>query len=125
MTAQEKSILKFYVTGVWVVTLILWCSFANAYTLDEWADAIRKAENNANYGILSIKCDNEAQCRQYCKNTVYNTIIKYRSTRCKEGEDDLSCLSRRYAPIGADNDPEGLNANWKKNVKYFLSKTSK
>ena len=90
--------------------------------LDRYANAIRKAENNPNYGIISIPCNSEAQCRQYCKNTVFNTLVKYRSTRCKEGEDDLSCLARRYAPIGAKNDPNNLNKNWKRNVKYFYDK---
>ena len=88
--------------------------------LDRWADAIRRAEGNPNYGILSIPCNSEAQCRQYCKNTVYNTLVKYRDQRCKEGESDIDCLARRYAPIGAENDPTGLNKNWKKNVLAFL-----
>lgn len=90
--------------------------------LDRWADAIRKAEGNPNYGIVSIKCDSEAQCRKYCKNTVYNTLVKYRESRCKSGESDLDCMARRYAPIGAKNDPNGLNKNWKKNVAYFLKR---
>jgi len=90
------------------------------YTLDQWADAIRQAERNPNYGILSIPCNSEAQCRKYCKNTVYNTLVKYRADRCKEGESDIDCLARRYAPIGASNDPQNLNKNWKKNVLYFL-----
>jgi len=62
---------------------------ASTYTLDQWADAIRLAEDNPNYGIISIPCEGE-QCRQYCKNTVYNTLIKYRSTRCKPSDDDLT-----------------------------------
>ena len=97
-----------------------------SYTLDEWADAIYRAEGGHSatylYGIRSVKYKDEAEARQICKNTIYNTLIKYRESRCKEGEDDLSCLSRRYAPINADNDPKGLNANWKKNVKYWIER---
>lgn len=111
---------------VLAVSLFLWALLIKSCSadidLDRWADAIRKAEGNPNYGIISIKCDSEAQCRQYCKNTVYNTLVKYRKTRCKDGESDLDCLARRYAPIGAENDPNNLNKNWKKNVKFYLEK---
>lgn len=33
----------------------------------------------------------------------------------------IEFLASRYCPIGADNDPQGLNKNWVKNVKYFLT----
>lgn len=105
--------------------LLLVCGTASAYTMDQWADAIRFAEGNDNYGILSIPCIKGEQCRQYCKNTVRNTLIKYRATRCKVGESDLDCLARRYCPIGASNDPNNLNKNWKANVKFFLERGSK
>lgn len=36
--------------------------------------------------------------------------------------DYIEFLASRYCPIGADNDPQGLNKNWVKNVKYFLTK---
>ena len=90
-----------------------------SYTLDDWADAIRQAENNENYGIISIPCVKGEQCRKYCKNTVYNTLVKYREDRCKAGESDIDCLARRYCPIGSDTD-DGTCQYWKDNVKYFL-----
>lgn len=122
MTRQEKSILKFYVSAFIVITILLTCFLAGAeIDLDKWADAIRKAEGNPNYGILSVPCHSESECRQICKNTVFNTLVKYRSTRCRPGEDDVTCLARRYAPVGASNDPQGLNKNWEKNVRYFLT----
>ena len=89
--------------------------------IDKWADAIHKAESNDNYGIISIPCVKGEQCRQYCKNTVYNTLVKYRKQRCRAGEDDLTCLARRYCPIGSDTD-NGTCQYWKKNVKWFLDK---
>jgi len=104
-----------------IIIFLFFASTASAsIDLDRWADAIRKAEGNPNYGILSIPCNSEAQCRKYCKNTVYRTLVKYRSTRCRAGESDIDCLARRYAPIGAENDPDNLNKNWKKNVLFYL-----
>lgn len=92
---------------------------ADEINLDKWADAIRQAEGNPNYGIISISCDNEEKCRKYCKNTIYNTLVKYRKERCKNGEADIDCLARRYAPINSDTD-NGTNKFWKNNVKWFL-----
>ena len=86
--------------------------------LDKWADAIHKAEGNDNYGIISIPCSDK-ECRRYCMNTIYNTLVKYRSTRCHKGEADLDCLARRYCPIGSNTD-DGTCQYWKGNVKYFL-----
>ena len=34
-------------------------------------------------------------------------------------EDFISYLANRYAPIGASNDPEGLNNHWESNVRQF------
>jgi hypothetical protein len=36
--------------------------------------------------------------------------------------DFISYLSKSYCPIGASNDPKGLNKNWVKNVKTFYNK---
>lgn len=110
------------------LTIFIFCllliSPAEAYTTDQWADAIFKAEGGYSasylYGIRSVPYKDEAEARQICKNTVYNTLVKYRNERCPESG-DIDCIANRYAPIGADNDPKGLNKNWKKNVLYFLT----
>ena len=113
---------RYFIPAVIAYALLMAAVCSADIDLDAYADAIRAAENNPNYGILSIKCHSEAQCRQYCKNTVYNTLIKYRSTRCKTGEPDIDCLARRYAPLNAGNDPSGLNKHWKSNVLFYLKK---
>ena len=93
------------------------------YTLDDWADAIFKAENSKNhpYGIMLKGCtkDTPEFCRKACKRTVENTLIKYRNERCKDGEGDLECLSRRYCPINSDTD-NGTCQFWNKNVNFYL-----
>ena len=111
-----------YITTFVLAILLTLISIASAEVdLDRWADAIRKAEGNPNYGIVSIKCNpNTDECRRFCKNTIFNTLVKYRDSRCNKDESDLDCLARRYAPIGVKNDPDNLNKNWKKNVAYFL-----
>ena len=109
--------------SILIVCLLQSCARAEEIDLDRWADAIFKAENSVNhpYGILMKGCDkdNPEYCRKICKNTVFNTLVKYRETRCKVGESDIDCLQRRYCPIGSDTD-NGTCQYWKKNVLGFL-----
>jgi hypothetical protein len=74
------------------------------------------------YGIRSIPYKDIKDARQICLNTIKNTLVKYRKSRCPNIQDDITCLAKRYAPIGADNDPNNLNKNWVKNVKFYLNK---
>ena len=104
-----------------LIILLFLTANCQAYTLDQWADAIRKAEGNANYGVLSPKYPHK---RQTCKATVKHAFRDF--IALNGNPSDLNAftefLSRRYAPIGAENDPNGLNVNWKTNVLYFLKK---
>lgn len=105
--------------------------FAASYSLDSWANAIRKAEGNENYGILSVKCTKGEDCRRICKNTVRNNWKRY----CKAkgikmpytgNQSDLKAfvafIGQRYCPIGAENDPNGLNSNWQRNVYSIIKR---
>lgn len=93
---------------------------ADEYTDEEIVNAIRKAEGVWNYGIKSVKCGTEKECRRVCLRTVHNNRRRYDQGH-QPSEDFIKFLANRYAPIGADNDPDGLNQNWQKNVKYFLN----
>lgn len=89
--------------------------------------AIRKAENGRpgrEFGVLSVAAPTlDAQAR-VAANTVRNTLLRYAqqggqavdpaSGRYTEGF--LRYLSARYAPIGAANDPLGLNRSHAANL---------
>ena len=89
--------------------------------------AIRKAENGGpgrEFGILSVPAPTlEGQAR-VAANTVRNTLLRYAQQggqavdpvtgRYTEGF--LRYLSARYAPVGAANDPLGLNRNHAANL---------
>ena len=113
-----------------VNVLIVLCLFfgfspmaqAKEYTDTEIVNAIRKAEGTWTYGIKSIKCSTTAECRQICFNTVRNNRKRFAKYGHKDHPDFISFLASRYCPIGAENDPTGLNKNWQKNVRYFLNK---
>ena len=111
--------------------LILFISFnisyaGQQYTDEEIANAIYFAEGGKKakvpYGILSIKCYTEKECRQICLNTIRNNRRRYKEYGHKKYDTYLKFLASRYCPIGAKNDPNNLNQYWLKNVKWYLEK---
>ncbi len=96
----------------------VWAKEVN-YTNEQIANAIYKAEGGAKtkhpYGILTKY--KTTTPRQACINT-----IKHAKKDWNGQVDFIIFLGNRYCPIGAKNDPTGLNKNWVKNVKYFLVK---
>ena len=88
-----------------------------------WAEGGINAKKS--YGILSIPCKTEQDCRQICFNTVKNNITRYESYGHKDYSNYIQFLASRYAPEGSDNDPDGLNYNWTTNVRWFLNNPKK
>jgi len=92
-------------------------------TDDQIADAIYLAEGgelaSKPYGILSVFCEGEEDCRVVYLNTIRNNRVRYADYGYKEYDTYLEFLASRYAPIGAENDKTGLNFNWLTNVQYF------
>lgn len=83
------------------------------------ADAIFHAEGGSKtkhpYGIL--KKYKTTTPRQACINTIKSNLKRW------DGKGDfIEFLGKTYCPIGAKNDPTGLNKNWVKNVKYYYAK---
>ena len=86
--------------------------------------SIRHAENGGKgreYGILHprVKPTYRSQAG-WCASTVQKHYDRWVASGSK-GEFIVS-LGARYCPIGADNDPTGLNTHWIKNVKYYLTR---
>jgi len=92
--------------------------------------AIRKAENGRHgkeFGVISnpraIGREDEPWTttldRQagWAAATIVNNRVRWRNAG-EQGE-YLVFLANRYAPIGADNDPTGLNRNWYRNTKHW------
>ena len=95
-------------------------SYDNPY-INKVVDSIYKAEGGARtrhpYGILSIKTSNP---RKACYEVVNWRYAMWQSLPNKTRPDFITYLSRSYCPIGASNDPRGLNRHWVKNVNYFM-----
>ena len=85
-------------------------------------EAIYRAEGGKRakvpYGVLSVKVKTKAEARQVCYNTVRNTYRRW--VKAGRPEPFLLTLAKRYAPVGAENDPKNLNQNWYRNVKKVM-----
>lgn len=115
-----------------VTTLFLLMMFfmpvvqAQDWTNEEIVNAIYIAEGGKKaqfpYGIRSIKCSGEAECRQICLNTVRNN--RRRFTKQTEYKDFISFLGSRYCPTKGNLSPaeRKLNGNWVPNVRRLLEK---
>lgn len=95
--------------------------------IDEIANAIYKAEGGAKaqylYGIRSVKYSTPQEARRICCNTIRNTHRRWE--KAGKPKPFMVFLRDRYCPIGAKNDPMGLNSNWIKNVNFFLERGAK
>ena len=82
--------------------------------------AIRYAENGTTYqyGIIHKRCPKGYRPQAgWCAATVQKNYDRWVKAGSK-GE-FVVFLGKRYCPVGADNDPTGLNKHWIKNVRKF------
>jgi len=80
--------------------------------------AIRYAENGKTYqyGIIHKRCPKGYRHQAgWCAATVQKNYDRW--VKAGRKGDYLVFLAKRYCPIGADNDPNGLNHNWLGNVR--------
>jgi len=89
--------------------------------------AIRKAENGGpgkEFGIVHPRAWNTDLNTQAGWSAA--TIVKNRKRWIDSGKklDFVTFLGNRYCPVGASNDPTGLNRNWINNVKHWMRKLS-
>ena len=87
--------------------------------------AIRVSENGAagrEWGILRAEANTFRRQAGWAAATVNLNYDRW--SRSKEGP-FLQSLQRRYCPVGAENDPTGLNSNWLKNVTAWSEQFSR
>jgi NRPS condensation-like uncharacterized protein len=119
---------EYFLKNTWLIwavmalcLIVLLCGVASADNIcpERLADAIFRAENSKShpYGILTHY--KHTTPRQACINTINHALRDW------NGKGDfIAFLGSRYAPIGAKNDPKGLNKNWVRLVRYFYEKSS-
>jgi hypothetical protein len=124
-----RKIREWFLYSIIALTLVSNLAFAGIdyYLVDNdvIVDAIYKAEGGAKakypYGVISIDTKGDvAYARKICYNTVRNNKKRFLAQELYT--DYIEFLGSRYCPIGASNDPKGLNKNWVRLVKYFINK---
>lgn len=117
-TPSFTKIAFIYLAAILIILLVNGCAWASTDDIDvnRLASAIGRAENSKAhpYGILAHYKHTSA--RQACINTIKHAMVDWSEDM---RVDFITFLGRRYCPIGADNDPTGLNKNWIKNVRYY------
>lgn len=73
------------------------------------------------FGILSVRTRSPEHAREICLRTIRNNWDRWE--KMGRPGDYLEFLARRYAPLGASNDPQRLNRHWLRNTRRFLSET--
>ena len=124
---HEAAWIVWYVFLALMLTVLMAsCSrnaWAEVYDSSDICDAIYVIEGGAKakkpYGILSISCNSESECRDVCLNTVENTFTRWQADGSTMPF--LEALAARYAPIGSSNDPRHLNRFWLSNIKDKLN----
>lgn len=84
--------------------------------------AIRKAENGKQgreFGVLTPEAMRFADDPDPTKSLQIQAMWAAGTIK-KRYKGDLNEFASRWAPVGADNDPTGLNKNWVKNVSYYM-----
>lgn len=92
--------------------------------------AIRKAENGGpgrEFGVTSVPAPDYQSQANVAAESIRNNQDRYEAEKgyastTLDGritDEFIAYMGARYAPIGAANDPTGLNANWVRNVQNF------
>ena len=72
------------------------------------------------YGVRSVKVKSKEEAQRILDNSVRNNRLRWEKAG-KPGK-FVDFMGKRWAPIGAENDPKGLNVNWARNVREALKK---
>ena len=92
------------------------------YGSDDWYIllAIRKAENGREgleFGVMNPRANDLDSQAGWCAASIVKNRERWDGTG-----DFVAFMGRRYCPVGAENDPDGLNRHWVKNVNYWFKK---
>lgn len=107
---------------LFLVFLLIFAKNAYALDIERLANAIYIAEgaNKTKYPYGIIKKYKHTTPRQACINTIKSNLKRYKQSKSKE--DFIVFIGRTFCPVGATNDPLGLNRNWTLNVKYLYKR---
>lgn len=117
---KKTRVILSLVTGFLLVSgvgdFFSYCYAQTPVDVNALADSIRQAEGVWTYGIKSIPCSSEKECRKICINSIRNNLRRYE--RSDKSLDFISFMGLRYCPPSI----HPLNKNWVLNVKAIYKK---
>lgn len=117
---ESNAVIWCIVLAFFIILFAASCGVVHADSIDvdKLADSIYLAEGGAHtrhpYGILAHY--KHTTPRQACINTIKTGLRKWNGQGCF-----IEFLGRTYCPVGASNDPNGLNRFWVANVRYHYN----
>ncbi len=132
-----KTFLKVWWPSFVLVGVFLSSCYGNNINLPAWEKRIINEvadeyhlEGEARLLLFVIrKVENGRKGREFgvlhpaAINTTYRNQCQWAAgTIKKRFHGDLKAFADRWCPVGAENDPQGLNKNWYKNAKYYMEK---
>lgn len=114
------------IVGLFILLASCTLSHANEpINVNRLANAIYMSEGGAKtrhpYGILAKY--KTTTPRQACINTIKTNIRKWNKAGMTGSyKEFIVFMSKTYCPIGAKNDPTGLNRHWVKNTTYYYER---
>lgn len=111
-----------------IMCLFSSCAHAQEFSNVQIVNAIYMAEGGSHadypYGIRSVKCSSNTECRRVCLTTVKRNRQRFARFGYKNYHDFIAYLGARYCPVKGKLSSAEIKVNrfWIKNVRYFLSK---
>lgn len=82
----------------------------------------RERAQGREFGVLHPRALNQANSLRvqagWCAATIRKNFTRW--VTAQDRRDFIGFLGDRYCPVGADNDPHGLNRHWKGNVRHWV-----
>lgn len=72
------------------------------------------------YGVMSQRVKSTEHARRITEASIRKNWSRWRDAGCPG--DFVGFMARRWAPVGAENDPRGLNRQWAENVRKLFRK---
>lgn len=83
---------------------------------------IRKIENGGDGREMGVLTPAAMRFKGDSKRSLRLQAQWAAGTIKKRYKGDLRAFADRWCPVGAENDPTGLNKNWYKNAKYYMER---
>jgi hypothetical protein len=99
-------------------------AFLAAVSMHETGNGTSNASKYKN-NIAGMMGNNGLKSYDSIEESIFDMARNLRNNYLDEGKGTISQIGAKYAPIGAGNDPTGLNNHWVKGVQSYFDKMGK